>query len=197
MKILKEYKEPTTIIICGAWVEGIDKSLMITDDESQIDVRGTNGSSSITTLGQVYILTEDEFNWFITSDHYKMHCEGDVFSDIEHLYIPIKDYVGVIGASGLTCDNEPFDNWDINNYFHHQVEDSRVLIDVSGEDYFIRMNVNEVKEFLVGAGTNGIFKAPEVNLEEKIVILEKRIESQQKQIEHLSDAVDWCERNIK
>jgi len=40
-------------------------------------------------------------------------------------------------------------------------------------------------------------KKEEISIEDKLEMLEKRIESQTKQIALLSDAIDWCERNIK
>jgi len=148
MKILKEYTKPTTIIITGQWVNNVESSLLITDDECEIDIRKFNSEKvSLITFGNISILTEEEFNWFVTSDHFTMHC-GDDFSNEEDMYVVIKNYVGVIGATGITCDGEEFDKWDITDYFYHQVEDSNVVIDIKGEYNVESMTVGEVKEFL-------------------------------------------------
>ena len=200
MKILKEYTEPTTIIMTGQWVKDVEPSLMINDDESSISVTniGVNTTSNLTTFGHMYILTEFEFNWFVTSDHYTMHCDDD-FGDTEKMYIVIKDFIGVIGARGLIEGREEFDKWDVDDYFYHQVEDATLEIMVIGEENYIvkSMNINEVKEFL-GSNISSkiIFTEESLSLEEKIKILEERIESQEKEIARLSDAVGWCERNI-
>ena len=199
MKIIKEYKKPTTIVITGQWVEGIGKSLMITDDESGIDVRRFDGDTfSLTTYGHIYVLTEEQFNWFITSDHYALYCDDD---DIENLYIPIKDFIGVIGATGITDDGVESDEWDINDYFYHQIDDGVFypILDIKGEYNIQPMNIKEVKEFLASNKDSIFIPIPEIKspLEVKIEALENRIESQAKQIALLSDAIDWCERNIK
>jgi len=149
MKILKEYKKPTTIIITGQWVDNVESSLLITDDECTFDIRKFNGYEiCLMAFGSVSILTEEEFNWFITSDHYKMYCDDD-FGDEENMYTVIKDYVGIIGATATRYDGEEFDKWDIDEYFHHQVDDSNVTLEVKGEYEFEAMTINEVKEFLL------------------------------------------------
>lgn len=198
MKIIKEFTEPTTIIITGQWVDGIKESLMLTDDECGIDVRCFNGKTiSLTTFGIIHILTLDQFNWFVTSDHYKMHCDDD-FGNQENMYIVIKDYIGVIGATGIMDHNKEFDKWDINDYFYHQVKDSVLVLDVKGEYDFNAMNVNEVKEFLdSGESSKAGVEEVSPSLEERIEVLEKKIESMQKQITLHSGSIDWCERNIK
>ena len=150
MKILKEYKEPTTIIITGQWVEPYKESLMVTDDECFVDVRKHNGEEvSLSTFGFVTILTEDEFNEFINSEHFKVNCDNE-FSELEYMYRPIKDYVGTIGVSRTNSWNgeEESDDWDIDEYFYHQFEDSVPTIKVLGEYDFDSMTIDEVKKFL-------------------------------------------------
>jgi len=152
MKIIKEVKEPTTLIICGQWLEGVEPSLMITDDESQIDIRRFDGkTTSLTTFGFVNILTVEEFNTFINSEHYKSNCDDD-FGNDEHFYVVLKDYVGTIGVTGAMRghENEDFDKWDLDEYFYHQeLGDLYPIINVSGEYAFKGMTVQEVKDFLV------------------------------------------------
>lgn len=151
MKIIKEVKESTTLIITGQWIEGREPSLMITDDESQIDIRRFDGkTTSLTTLGFVNILTVEEFNTFINSEHYKLHCDDD-FGNDENFYVVLKDYVGIIGATGAMWghENENFDNWDLDEYFYHQeLGDLYPIIGVTGEYDFKGMTVQEVKDFL-------------------------------------------------
>lgn len=148
MKVLKEYKEPTTIVITGQWVDNVKSSLLITDDEFVIDIRKFNGDEvSLTTFGSITILTEEEFNWFVTSDHYIMHCDDD-FGNEENMYVVIKDYVGVIGATANVRGGiDDFDKWNVDDYFYHQVE-GELYVDVKGEYEFEAMTVGEVKEFL-------------------------------------------------
>jgi hypothetical protein len=192
MKILKEFKEPTTIVITGQWVEGIKQSLMIDDDEWVIDVRNSNGDLiSLTTFGGVYILTEKQFNWFITSDHYKLYCDDD-FGHIENMYIVLKDYVGTIGAIGILHDGGETDKWLLNDYFNHQLEDADVILDVISEYDFDAMTIEEATEFLNSNEKNSKPTKTEakISLEERIQILEDKVESQTKQIKLLTDSID-------
>lgn len=205
MKILKEYTEPTTIIITGQWVEPYKESIMLTDDECYVDVRDFKGDEiTLSTFGFVTILTEDEFIDFINSEHFKLNCENE-FCDLENMYIPIKDYVGRIGATGIiagTKDME-FDNWDIEDYFYHQVDDSSPIIDISGEYKFKSMTIDQVIKFLSSDASSLVLssttfeKEVDRSIEEKIKQLEERIEAQSKQIALLNDTVDWCQRYVK
>jgi len=149
MKVLKEFKEPTNVVITGQWVGGeVEPSLSITDDECILTVRNFKGKKfNLAALGSITILTEEQFNWFIDSDHYKMYCDDD-FGNIEDMYIPIKGYVGNIEAVGVTYDGDETVEWEIEDYFYHQVEDANLILDIKGEYNFDSMNVNEAKKFL-------------------------------------------------
>ena len=135
MKVLKEFKEPTNVVITGQWVGGeVEPSLSITDDECILTVRNFKGKKfNLAALGSITILTEEQFNWFIDSDHYKMYCDDD-FGNIE--------------AVGVTYDGDETVEWEIEDYFYHQVEDANLILDIKGEYNFDSMNVNEAKKFL-------------------------------------------------
>tara|TARA_R110000851_G_scaffold47424_6_gene115183 strand:- start:418 stop:1074 length:657 start_codon:yes stop_codon:yes gene_type:complete len=131
MKIIKELKEPTTLILCGGWIddETIEPILRITDDESSISIRKHDGSLSyLQTYGFVYLLTEEQFRTFINSKHY-----DNEYGDWEdEFFMVLKDYVGTLGAVGMR-ENEEFDEWDINDYFYHQMDcDEDLILDISG-----------------------------------------------------------------
>ena len=199
MKILREFKEPTNIVITGQWVNSKEPSLSLTDDECSCSIRDYKGDYvSITSFGSITILTEDEFDWFLESDHYRLFCDDD-FGRKENMYVAIKNYVGVIGATGLySGTEEEFDDWDINDYFYHQVEDSGVILNISGKYNIQPMTVDEVSEFLSSNRISKVVKEePEVSLRERIKMLEERVESQSEQIRLLNDSLSWCEHYIK
>jgi hypothetical protein len=197
MKTLKTFTEPETVIICGAWVEDKEVVLKITDDESPVTIRKYDGwCVDMYSYGHIYILTEKEFFEFINSNHFKEHYKEEYD---ENYYVVIKDYIGTIGATGLTENREESDDWDINEYFNHQVEDDalRLIIDITGKYHFNSTTFKQTLEFLKSDETSKAVEVKKISVEERIKLLEKKVESQTKQIALLSDSIDWCERNIK
>jgi hypothetical protein len=148
------------------------------------------------SYGHIYILTEKEFFEFINSNHFKEHYKEEYD---ENYYVVIKDYIGTIGATGLTENREESDDWDINEYFNHQVEDDalRLIIDITGKYHFNSTTFKQTLEFLKSDETSKAVEVKKISVEERIKLLEKKVESQTKQIALLSDSIDWCERNIK
>lgn len=148
MRILKEYKKPTTIVMTGEWVVDHKDSVSYTDDECTIDVRKYNGDiETITAFGGLTILTEDEFYEFIQSNHYKMHCDDD-FNKEEHMYIIIKDFVGTIGAT-VELRGGPAVEWDVDEFVNHQFDGFvELFVEVLGDYEFESMPIGKAIEFL-------------------------------------------------
>lgn len=55
MEILKEFKEPTDVVISGVWIEDKEQCLSITDDEASVDVIINSKRIYLTTCGYLYI----------------------------------------------------------------------------------------------------------------------------------------------
>jgi len=199
MRVLKEFKEPETVIICSGWLENREGDVLIDDDETAFTIRRDNKTyiDVEALFGVAYILTKDEFFKYINSEHFRDNC--DVDGGLYNQYAVINDYVGTISVVAEYRTGQETDNFKLDDYFHHQNMDANLYVHVSGEYDF---NVTNLEDALktIDSGVSSrceLKKEPSLSLEEKIEILEGKIEIQAQQISQLSNAVDWCERNIK
>lgn len=198
MRTLKEFKEPQTVIICSGWLQDNEGDVLIDDDETQFTIRRDNNTyiDVEALFGVAYILTKDEFKKYVNSEHFKENCDLD--GGEYHQYVVINDYVGTISVVAQYRTGQETDDFKLDDFFQHQHIDGNLYIHVSG-DY--DLNVTNLEDSIntinSGVSSRAILTKPQMSLEEKIEILESRLESQSKQIALLSDAVDWCQRNIK
>lgn len=127
MKVLREFKEPTSIVIADAWIE--DESnpeleeycFKIDDDECGFDVTNGDKTEGVESFGFVYILTKDEFLKHINSDHYEQY-DGE-HSDWNR-YVVINDFVGEVKLKVTIRGGEevPSDKIDFDEYIQHQFD---------------------------------------------------------------------------
>jgi hypothetical protein len=115
--ILKSYKTPTDVFICGIDFTHKQETFGITDDYSTIDVQFSDSKKYLDTCGFVFVLTREEIieikdaideddgqNWVLLKDYV-----GDIelyFEDENGIY-PVGDIEGVRYIS----DNMPGDDW--------------------------------------------------------------------------------------
>lgn len=195
MKVIKEFKTPKTIIITGQWIKNVEPALMIDDDETDITVRNTKGEwCNIFSWGQIYVITESEFNEFRESEHYTNFCDDD---EDENMYMVLKDYVGTIGATAIIEGGQSSDDWEVDEYFQHQDIEGGLIINVTGNYKIEQSTIKDVIEFLKSDETSKIEEVTSPSLEEKLTKLEGIVEKQTKEIDALSEKIrklSWIKR---
>jgi len=133
MRIIKSFKEPQTIVICGLDYDyGFEPSALITDDESGFGIRSKGGIIlDVFSYGFVYILTKDEFYEYCKNN--QRYSDND---NIENMFIVLNNFVGDVGVTAVNHQGDENDDFELDDYMQHQFDDNlNLLVEVpSGYD---------------------------------------------------------------
>lgn len=118
--LIREFKEPTNIYICGCNFNNVKPDLITDDDEHSLYITDGHIVHEIYNYGEIFILTDRELK-----DNLENLFQNCIDSEIQYIH----EYIGKITLNslkiidGVNSIDEFSEKLDLNDFICHQVEE--------------------------------------------------------------------------